>query len=99
MSEQLGWGQSERRSCGEVRNGAKAGELSTWSSDALGSRQDPEQAVVPGGARGAGSSEGLLTALQSPQGLCHTQCCTAPPGWGYTQCCTAPPGWAVSSLP
>lgn len=74
-------------------------ELSTWSPDGWDSQQDPEQAVVPGGARGTGSCEGLLTALLSLQGLCHTQCCTAPTRLCHTQCCTAPPGWATSSFP
>lgn len=49
MSERLGWGQGERKSCGEGRNGGRTADLGTWSSHVLGfSRastwQDPDQA-------------------------------------------------------
>lgn len=67
MSEQLGWGQGECRSCGEGRNRGRAGDLSSWTPDVLGFHQSQHLAGSgPGsgcsGVRGAGSCEGLLAA-------------------------------------
>lgn len=72
MSEQLGWGQGECRSCGEGRNRGRAGHLSSWTPDVLGFHQSQHLA---GSGPGSGCS-GVRGAVKGCSSMVVT------PRWG-----------------